>query len=193
MSKKKPDKSNVIAANRKARHDYFIEDRVEAGLSLQGWEVKSLREGRIQLTESYILLKDGEIVVTGGDNDKKLNAFRGLMRSLVNNMVIGVEQGFKKVLIIEGVGYRASVAGKKLSLSVGYSNPVEFTLPDSVSADVENNTKIVLESIDKEILGMTASQIRSVRKPEPYKGKGIRYEDEHIIRKVGKSGAAAAA
>jgi large subunit ribosomal protein L6 len=137
-----------------------------------------------------VALQDGEIVVTGGDNDKKLNAFRGLMRSLVNNMVVGVDQGFKKVLVIEGVGYRANVDGKKLSLSVGYSNPVEFTLPDSVSGAVENN-KIILESIDKEILGMTASQIRSIRKPEPYKGKGIRYEDEHIVRKVGKSGAAA--
>lgn len=137
-----------------------------------------------------VALKDSEIVVTGGDNDKKLNAFRGLMRSLVNNMVVGVDQGFKKVLVIEGVGYRANVDGKKLSLSVGYSNPVDFTLPDSVSGAVENN-KIILESIDKEILGMTASQIRSIRKPEPYKGKGIRYEDEHIVRKVGKSGAAA--
>ena len=137
-------------------------------------------------------LKDNEILVTGGENNKKLNAFRGLMRSLINNMVLGVDQGFKKVLVIEGVGYRASVAGKKLSLSVGYSNPVEFPLPESVSADVENNTKITLESIDKEILGMTASQIRAVRKPEPYKGKGIRYEDEYIMRKVGKSGAAAA-
>ncbi len=135
-------------------------------------------------------LQDGEIVVTGGDDDKKLNAFRGLMRSLVSNMVVGVDQGFKKVLVIEGVGYRANVDGKKLSLSVGYSNPVEFTLPESVSGAVENN-KIILESIDKEILGMTASQIRSIRKPEPYKGKGIRYEDEHIVRKVGKSGAAA--
>ncbi len=137
-----------------------------------------------------IELKDGEILVTGGDNDKKLNAFRGLMRSLVNNMVVGVDQGFKKVLVIEGVGYRANVAGNKLSLSVGYSNPVEFSLPDMVSGSVENN-KIILESIDKEILGMTASQIRSIRKPEPYKGKGIRYEDERIVRKVGKSGAAA--
>ena len=135
-------------------------------------------------------LQDGEIMVTGGGSDKKLNAFRGLMRSLVNNMVVGVDQGFKKVLVIEGVGYRANVDGKKLSLSVGYSNPVEFTLPESVSGAVENN-KIILESIDKEILGMTASQIRSIRKPEPYKGKGIRYEDEHIVRKVGKSGAAA--
>ena len=137
-------------------------------------------------------LKDGELLVTGGENNKKMNAFRGLMRSLVNNMVIGVDQGFKKVLIVEGVGYRANVSGKNLSLSVGYSNPVEFKLPDSVSGDVENNTKITLESIDKEVLGMTASKIRSIRKPEPYKGKGIRYEDEYIQRKVGKSGAAAA-
>ncbi|NNK95920.1 MAG: 50S ribosomal protein L6, partial [Desulfobacterales bacterium] len=90
------------------------------------------------------------------------------------------------------VGYRASVSGKTLSLTVGYSNPVEFKLPDSVTGVVENNTKITLESIDKEILGMTASEIRSVRKPEPYKGKGIRYEDEHIVRKAGKTGAAAA-
>lgn len=137
-----------------------------------------------------IALKDNEILVSGGDNDKKVNAFRGLMRSLVNNMVLGVTEGFKKVLVIEGVGYRANISGKTLSLSVGYSNPVDFTLPDSVSGSVDNNTKITLESIDKEILGMTASQIRSIRKPEPYKGKGIRYEDEHIVRKVGKSGAA---
>ena len=143
--------------------------------------------------EISVELKDNEILVSGGENDKKINAFRGLMRSLINNMVVGVEQGFKKVLIIEGVGYRASVAGKNLTLSVGYSNPVEFKLPDTVSGDVENNTKITLESIDKEILGMTASNIRAIRKPEPYKGKGIRYEDEHIVRKVGKSGAAAAA
>ena len=135
-------------------------------------------------------LKDGEILVTGGEGDKKINAFRGLMRSLINNMVIGVDQGFKKVLVIEGVGYRANVAGKSLQLNVGYSNTVDFALPDGVKADVENNVKIVLESIDKEILGMTASKIRAIRKPEPYKGKGIRYEDEHIVRKVGKSGAA---
>lgn len=136
-------------------------------------------------------LKDGEILVTGGENDKKQNAFRGLMRSLVNNMVVGVDQGFKKVLVVEGVGYRANVSGSNLQLSVGYSNPVDFALPDGVKADVENNTKITLESIDKEMLGLVASQIRSVRKPEPYKGKGIRYENEHIVRKVGKSGASA--
>jgi large subunit ribosomal protein L6 len=108
-------------------------------------------------------------------------------------MVIGVAEGFKKVLMIEGVGYRASISGNKLSLNVGYSNPVEYTLPEGVAGSVDNNTTIVLESIDKEMLGMTAAEIRAVRKPEPYKGKGIRYENEYIQRKAGKTGAAAAA
>jgi large subunit ribosomal protein L6 len=104
-------------------------------------------------------------------------------------MVIGVDQGFKRILVIEGVGYRASMSGTSLSLSVGYSNPVEFSLPQGVAASVEGNNKIVLESIDKEILGLTAAKIRAIRKPEPYKGKGIRYEDERIVRKAGKTGA----
>jgi len=141
--------------------------------------------------EISIKVEDDHILVSGGDTDKKVNAFRGLTRSLVNNMVIGVDEGFKKILMIEGIGYRANVSGKILSLSVGFSNPVEFSLPDGVSGIVENNTKIILESIDKEALGMTAAKIRSIRKPEPYKGKGIRYEDEHIVRKAGKTGAAA--
>jgi large subunit ribosomal protein L6 len=105
-------------------------------------------------------------------------------------MVIGVSEGFKKVLVIEGVGYRASASGKKLTLNVGFSNPVEFDLPENVSGNVENNTTIVLESIDKEALGLTAARIRAIRKPEPYKGKGIRYEGEYIQRKAGKTGAA---
>jgi large subunit ribosomal protein L6 len=140
--------------------------------------------------EIEIKLEDGKVLVSGDNTDKKINAFTGLTRSLINNMVVGVVDGFKKVLVIEGVGYRASASGKKLSLSVGYSNPVEFNLPDSVTGSVDNNTTIVLESIDKEILGMTAAQIRAIRKPEPYKGKGIRYEGEYIQRKAGKTGAA---
>ncbi|MEJ2135641.1 MAG: 50S ribosomal protein L6 [Desulfofustis sp.] len=143
--------------------------------------------------ELEVKIEDNQILVSGGDNDKKINAFRGLTRSLVNNMVIGVSEGFKKVLVIEGVGYRASASGKSLTLNVGYSNPVEFRLPEVVSGSVENNTTIILESIDKEALGMTAAQIRAIRKPEPYKGKGIRYEGEYIQRKAGKTGAAAAA
>lgn len=142
--------------------------------------------------EIGLKVEDNQILVSGGENDKKVNAFRGLTRSLIANMVIGVSEGFKKVLVIEGVGYRASAAGKKLTLNVGFSNPVEFDLPENVSGNVENNTMIVLESIDKEALGLTAAQIRAIRKPEPYKGKGIRYEGEYIQRKAGKTGAAAA-
>ena len=104
-------------------------------------------------------------------------------------MVTGVVDGFKKVLLIEGVGYKANVNGSVLVLNVGYSHPVDFQLPKEVSASVEGNTKIVLESIDKDLLGLVAAKIRQIRKPEPYKGKGIRYENEHIVRKVGKDGA----
>ncbi len=136
-----------------------------------------------------VLIQDNEIRVNCKIESTKVNAFRGLTRSLINNMIIGVADGFKKVLVIEGVGYKASVSGSNLTLNVGYSNPVEFNLPKDVNATIDNNTKLTLECIDKELLGLTASQIRQIRKPEPYKGKGIRYEDEHIVRKVGKAGA----
>ena len=136
-----------------------------------------------------VQIQDNVIQVNNRVETTKVNAFRGLTRSLINNMIIGVVDGFKKVLIIEGVGYKANVSGSALTLNVGYSNPVDFQLPKGVSASVEGNTKIVLECIDKELLGLVASRIRQVRKPEPYKGKGIRYEDEHIVRKVGKAGA----
>ncbi len=141
--------------------------------------------------EIEVSLDDTQVIVKNRRETKKINALRGLTRSLVNNMVKGVSDGFKKTLIIEGVGYKANISGSKLTLNVGYSNPVEFELPKNVAAVVDGNNKISLESIDKELLGMTASKIRAVRKPEPYKGKGIRYEDEHIVRKVGKAGAAA--
>lgn len=137
--------------------------------------------------EIKIVQQDNELLVDTHAITNKSSAFRGLFRSLINNMVIGVDQGFKKIMLVEGVGYKANVAGNILTLNVGYSNPVDFVLPDGITASVENNTKINLESIDKELLGLTASKIRSIRKPEPYKGKGIRYEDEHIVRKVGKS------
>jgi len=141
------------------------------------------------MDEIEVLLEDGVITVNNRVESNRVNAFRGLTRSLINNMIIGVADGFKRTLIVEGVGYRASIASSTLTLNVGYSNPVEFQLPQGVSASIDGNTKIVLESIDKEILGLTASRIRQIRKPEPYKGKGIRYEDEHIVRKAGKAGA----
>jgi large subunit ribosomal protein L6 len=147
----------------------------------------TLKREIIQDIDVQIL--DDIIQVNNRVENTKVNAFRGLTRSLINNMIIGVVDGFKKVLIIEGVGYKANVSGSTLTLNVGYSNPVNFQLPKEVSASVEGNTKIVVECIDKELLGLVASRIRQVRKPEPYKGKGIRYEDEHIVRKVGKAGA----
>jgi large subunit ribosomal protein L6 len=141
------------------------------------------------LQDIEVLFQENIIQVNNRIENTKVNAFRGLTRSLINNMIIGVVEGFKKVLVIEGVGYKANVKGTSLTLNVGYSNPVDFQLPKNVSATVEGNTKITLECIDKELLGLVASRIREVRKPEPYKGKGIRYEGEHIIRKVGKAGA----
>jgi large subunit ribosomal protein L6 len=138
--------------------------------------------------EIEVEVQDNEILVNTREEGRRVQAFRGLFRSLINNMITGVVEGFKKVLVIEGVGYKAAVSGSKLTLNVGYSNPVDFTLPKAVSAAVEGS-KITLESIDKELLGLTAAKIRQIRKPEPYKGKGIRYEDEHIVRKVGKAGA----
>lgn len=142
------------------------------------------------LDKVEVVQEDGVLTFKNRENSRKANAFRGLTRSLVNNMVIGVDKGFQKSLIIEGVGYKASTSGSELTLNVGYSNPVVFKIPKGVSASVEGN-KITLEAIDKDLLGLTAAQIRQVRKPEPYKGKGIRYEDEQIQRKDGKSGAKA--
>ena len=143
------------------------------------------------LPELEVSMKDQEIIVNNRDNSKKTNAFRGMTRSLINNMVIGVNEGFKKTLIVEGVGYKVNMSGKTLTLNVGYSNPVEFPIPEGIQINVDGTNKIIVESIDKELLGLTTAKIREIRKPEPYKGKGIRYDDEHIVRKVGKAGAAA--
>jgi large subunit ribosomal protein L6 len=120
-------------------------------------------------------------------NDKKKMALQGLFRSLIFNMVTGVTTGYEKKLLLSGIGYRAETSGKKLVLNVGYSNPVDFDLPDGISANVEKNTEITLSGIDKELLGQAAANIRRIRPPEPYKGKGIMYSDERIIRKAGKT------
>lgn len=130
---------------------------------------------------------DGDIIsVKCRDNSKRTVAFSGLSRTLLDNMIIGTVDGFSKKLVIEGVGYRADLQGKTISLYVGFSNPVLFDLPEGVNANVQK-TQIVLDSINKELVGQTAATIRAIRKPEPYKGKGIRYEGERIVRKAGKS------
>lgn len=120
--------------------------------------------------------------------DKKADSLHGLTRTLVANMVDGVTKGFEKVLEITGVGYRAEVKGPVLNLALGYSHPVEYPLPQGITAEVEKQTKITVRGIDKELVGATAAKIRSFRGPEPYKGKGIKYAGERIIRKAGKTG-----
>lgn len=122
------------------------------------------------------------------DQGREARALWGLTRSLVANMVKGVSVGFTRVLEIVGVGYRAEVKGRVLNLALGYSHPVEFSLPEEISASVDKQNRITLQGADKELLGLTAARIRSLRKPEPYKGKGIKYAEEVIQRKVGKAG-----
>jgi large subunit ribosomal protein L6 len=131
----------------------------------------------------------GDTIVVGRVNEEKqTRAFHGLYRNLLNNMVIGVSSGFSRALIITGVGYRAEVQGKILAMNLGYSNEVFVGIPEGLAVSVEPNGKVVISGIDKQRVGEFASQIRKLRLPEPYKGKGIRYEDEQIRRKVGKSG-----
>nr|YP_009313556.1 Ribosomal protein L6 [Galaxaura rugosa]SCW21810.1 Ribosomal protein L6 [Galaxaura rugosa] len=122
------------------------------------------------------------------ENTKKAKQIHGLSRTLINNMVIGVSIGFLKKLEIQGVGYRSQLEGKNLILNVGYSHPVVIKPPSNITINVENNTNITVEGIDKEIVGLMAAKIRAVRPPEPYKGKGIRYKNEIIKKKIGKAG-----
>ena len=143
---------------------------------------------RVLAPEMEIKVEGAEIVVSRPNDLKRMKALHGLTRTLINNMVIGVTAGYQKVLEINGVGYRAAKQGKTLTLSLGYSHPVEMVDPEGIETTVENQTKITVKGIDKEKVGQYAAEIRSKRGPEPYKGKGIKYADETIRRKVGKTG-----
>jgi large subunit ribosomal protein L6 len=131
---------------------------------------------------------DGSLVVTRDSDEPNVRALHGLIRSLVANMVTGVTDGFNKALVINGVGYRATKDGDNLRLAVGYSHPVDIPAPEGISFDVPAPTRVVVGGINKELVGEVASKIRAVRPPEPYLGKGIRYENEVIRRKAGKAG-----
>jgi large subunit ribosomal protein L6 len=135
-----------------------------------------------------LTIKNGVMNVTMGTEDRTSRALQGLTRSLVANMITGVSKGFERSLEINGIGYRAELSGKQLILHVGYSNPVAFDLPEGISATVEKNNNIKLSGIDKQKVGLAAAAIRRIRPPEPYKGKGIKYAEEHIQRKAGKTG-----
>ena len=131
---------------------------------------------------------EGQLRVSLNEEKKDSKALHGLYRTLINNMILGVSNQFDLTLILKGVGYRAAVQGKELVLSLGYSHPVKIEIPKEISVEVVQNTTINLKSCDKELLGLFGANIRAWRQPEPYKGKGILYKDEQIIRKAGKSG-----
>ncbi len=166
-----------------------------------GVEVKSGAEGvqvkgpkgtlSAKLPEQIAMeVRDGQIVFTRPDDSRENRSLHGLARALCANLVTGVTEGFKKGLEIQGVGYRAQVSGKTLNLLLGYSHPVEMPIPEGLSVSVDNGVNLLVEGIDKQLVGQFAADIRSKRPPEPYKGKGVRYAGEQVRRKVGKTGAA---
>ena len=128
-----------------------------------------------------------KVVVSRQGDDAEAKAMHGLSRALVNNMVKGVSEGFVKRLGIQGVGFKAAVQGKSVNLSLGYSHPLTYPIPDQVKVTVEENTKLTIEGPDKQVVGRVAAEIRAYYPPEPYKGKGVRYDDEHVVRKEGKT------
>ncbi|MBP3709147.1 MAG: 50S ribosomal protein L6 [Treponema sp.] len=153
----------------------------------------SVKGPKGELTQAYsknvkVAFEDGNITVTTLNTSKQANADHGLYRSLINNMVIGVTTGFTKSLIINGVGFRAEVKGNELVMNLGYSNDFIAIIPDGLTVAADNNGKISVSGISKQQVGQFCAEIRSLREPEPYKGKGIRYENEVIRRKVGKTG-----
>ena len=132
--------------------------------------------------------EEGTLVVTRPTEQKMHKQLHGLTRTLVNNMVVGVTDGYRKGLEITGVGYRAALNGKKLTLNLGYSHPIEIDPPEGITFEVENPTRLAVIGIDKELVGQIAAKVRATRKPEPYKGKGVRYAGERVLRKAGKAG-----
>ncbi|WP_017325553.1 50S ribosomal protein L6 [Synechococcus sp. PCC 7336] len=167
-----------------------IPDKVTVKIEGQDVAVKGPK-GELQRTipaKVTVVLDGGEVKVAPVDSTRVGRQMHGLCRTLVANMVEGVSQGFEKRLEIQGVGYRAQAKGTTLVLNVGYSNPVEIPAPEGIQLAVEGNTNVIVTGIDKELVGNTAATIRAVRPPEPYKGKGIRYAGEYILRKAGKSG-----
>jgi len=168
--------------------------RVPAGVKITVEPERILVEGKKgKLAQALapgvsIKLQDNLCLVSRSDDSKRSKSLHGLYRRMIQNMVTGVSEGFSKVLLVNGVGYRAELKGKSLVLNLGFANPIEYPIPDGISISVEANNRIIVSSIDRQRLGQVCAEIRSLRPPEPYKGKGIRYEKEFVRRKVGKTG-----
>jgi large subunit ribosomal protein L6 len=147
-------------------------------------------KGKLEMQVAFsgsIKIEDGKVLVEPVNEDKQSRADQGLVRSLLNNMVVGVTEGFSKTLKIVGVGYKAQAQGKKLQLNLGYSHPINYAVPEGIDVQTPDPNTIIVTGIDKQAVGQCAAEIRKFRKPEPYKGKGVMYADEHIRRKAGKA------
>ena len=172
--------------SRVANNPITVPGGVEVKLDGRELSVKGAK-GSLQMTiDSGVDVNQEDNTLTFAAKDSGAVAMSGTTRALVNNMVVGVSDGFERKLVLNGVGYRASVQGTKLNLTLGYSHPVEYELPEVISAETPSQTEIVLKGIDKQALGQAAAEIRAFRPPEPYKGKGVRYADEFVRRKEAK-------
>ena len=177
--------------SRIGRKPIAIPRGVQVGVRGQQVEVQGPR-GRLELRVHELCsvkVADGTLVVGRGAEHRTARAIHGLTRALVANMVRGVTEGFERRLEIVGIGYRVQLAGRTLTFTLGYSHPIVFPLPDGVTAEVDKQTAITLRGVDKYLVGQTAAQLRALRPPDPYKGKGVRYADEVVRKKVGKTGA----
>ena len=174
--------------SRIAKNPVVIPAGVELKLDGQSVSVKG-KNGQLsmELHSSVVLAQEDNVVTFAArDGSKIARAMSGTARSLVNNMVIGVSTGFEKTLLLQGVGYRAAAKGETLNLTLGYSHPIDYVLPEGVTAETPNQTTIVLRGADKQRVGHVAAEVRAFRPPEPYKGKGVRYADEYVRRKEAK-------
>jgi large subunit ribosomal protein L6 len=174
--------------SRIAKNPVVIPAGVELKLDGQSVSVKG-KNGQLsmELHSSVVLAQeDGVVTFAARDGSKIARAMSGTARSLVNNMVVGVSTGFEKTLLLQGVGYRAAAKGETLNLTLGYSHPIDYVLPEGVTAETPNQTTIVLRGADKQRVGHVAAEVRAFRPPEPYKGKGVRYADEYVRRKEAK-------
>jgi large subunit ribosomal protein L6 len=142
------------------------------------WELPRRTSGKVE---------NGRVVISRQGDDAQVKALHGLSRALVNNMVRGVSEGFVKKLEIQGVGFKAAVQGKAVNMTLGFSHPIVYPLPDQIKVTVEENTKLTIEGPDRQVVGQVAAELRSFYPPEPYKGKGVRYTDERVVRKEGKT------
>jgi large subunit ribosomal protein L6 len=177
--------------SRIGRKPIAIPKGVEVGIQGQQVEVKGPK-GRLELRVHELCsvrIADGSVVVARGAEHRSARALHGLTRALVANMVHGVTEGFERKLEIQGIGYRVQMTGRNLTFTLGYSHPIVYALPEGVTAEVEKQTGITLRGVDKYLVGQTAAQLRALRPPDSYKGKGVRYAGEVVRKKVGKTGA----